>query len=244
MQPMIERKNRSSWLLKIYIAALVTIMNICDITALKVVSFFGINIAMSGLLFPFSFILLSIITETYGYRETGRAVLIVLLSQNILLITLSVAVRLPSPSNTPISHEYYTLFSGIWRILVSGNIAIPIAFFFNSFSNSKLKVLLKGKKWAVRFLLTNSISKALLVFVSYPINFFGLLSIHDVLQLCLNTWLFKICFCIMTVWSIRLMSSMSTKLDSTDIYDINTDYRLTKLYSSKHAGINVYGQQH
>ncbi|ATN86910.1 VUT family protein [Coxiella burnetii] len=205
-------------------------------------SIFGFHIAMSGLLFPFSFILLIVITETYGYRETGRAILIILLSQNILLILLSITARLPSPTNIPLSHEYYSLFSGVWRILISGNIAIPIAFFFNSLLNSKLKVYLKGTKWVVRFLLTNALSKGLLVFISYPINFFGVLPIKTVLHICLDTWLFKIVFCILTVWLIRLISEISSKVDSTDIYDINTNYSLLQLYSPKNSGMNLYGR--
>ena len=63
--------------LKLYgllVGLIIIIMALCDALTFKAVRIDGYNFAASGLIYSFSFFLLSITTEVYGYKLAGRII--------------------------------------------------------------------------------------------------------------------------------------------------------------------------
>lgn len=226
----------------IYTTILITIIHICNVMAFKVLEIQGLKVAFTGFFFPISFVLTTALTETYGHQETEKTILMVLLAQSILLLIVPLSVLLPSPQENDVSQHYYNLFGGLWKVFISSNLAVGIAYYFHSLMNSRLKVWLLGRHRFTRFLISNGFAKAILVFISYPINFYGLMDWTSILNICINTWLLKMLFASISLLLIKPLVKLNQYIDNIDIYDINVSYSPLKIYNSDSEGTNMYKQ--
>lgn len=223
-----------------YLTILISIMHICNVLAFKVVSLFGIQMAMSGFVFPLAFYFLAALSESYGHKETQRAIVMVLIAQIILLAGASILVRIPSPPNSLNTQSYYDLFGGLWRVIISGTLAIGLSFYFTSYSNSRLKIWLLGKRKIIRFIVANGIGKAILVSFTYPINFYGTLELQEIMAICVNTWIYKMIIASMISYTIIPLVEFNKRIDKVDMYDFRNAYNPLKVFAIKQSGANMY----
>lgn len=223
----------------VYTTILITVMNICNVMAFKVLDLFGFHIAMSGFLFPLSFYFLSALNESYGHVATERAILMVMLSQSILLLVIPLAVRAPSPAEVITTQLYFDLFGKMWKVFISSNLAVGLSFYFSSLFNSRLKVWLLGRHKITRFIISTGIAKLILVTMSYPINFYDIFSAKEILILCIDTWIFKMIAAAILSQLVFLLVRINKKIDKVDIYDFNISY--VPFNSKNKNSVNMYG---
>lgn len=226
-----------------YLTILISIMHICNVLAFKVVSLFGIQMAMSGFVFPLAFYFLTALSESYGHKEAQRAIAMVLIAQTILLVGISILVYIPSPLNVASTQLYYELFSSLWRLLISSTLAVGLSFYFSSYSNSRLKIWLLGKHKIIRFIVANGIGKAILVSITYPINFYGILEFQQIMVICVNTWIYKMIIASTISYTIIPLIKFNKKVDKVDMYDLQAAYNPLKSFSIKQSGVNMYGKK-
>ena len=224
----------------ILIGLMVALMLACDALAFKVVVIYGFNFSASGLIFPINFMLAAVMTNSYGYNLAGRVIWIQLVSQFIFIVILNLFVLLPSPEIDPISSLYSTLYGHIWRVLFSSSLAVFIAYFINDFIMSKLKIYYGGKLFPVRFLISNAIGNAALVFISYPINFYGLYPINEIAHIAFNTWVYKMVMSFFLFPLALLVSSYIKRIEKIDYYDFGVSYNPLSVFSTVHHGKNKY----
>lgn len=112
-------------------------------------------------------------TEVYGYNLAGRVVWIQFVCHVIFILTVNLLVLMPSPEGSTATQNYYNLYDNYWRVLIGSCIAMPTAYFINDLILSKLKIYLYGKIFIIRFLVSNIFGSAVLVTISYPINFYN-----------------------------------------------------------------------
>ena len=74
--------------------AAITIMLICDCLAYSTVDIFGFRLAASGFIFPSSFFVLSIITNSYGYKMAGRVIWSMMGAQLCFIVVIHAVVHL------------------------------------------------------------------------------------------------------------------------------------------------------
>lgn len=228
----------------IYTTILVAIMNICNMMAFKVLNLFGFTIAMSGFLFPTSFYFLSALNESYGHRETEKAILMVMISQNIFLAIVSLAVRAPSPPGIHTTQLYLDLYGNLWKVFISSNLAVGLSFYSSSLFNSRLKVWLLGKRKVIRFIVSTGIAKFILVSISYPINFYGIMPLKQILIMCINTWVFKMIAAVVLSQLVYPLVKINRKIDHVDVYDINISYNPLNVYRTENPPTNMYGKSY
>lgn len=228
----------------VYTTILVAIMNICNMMAFKVLNLFGFYIAMSGFLFPTSFYFLSALNESYGHRETEKAILMVMIAQNILFLVVSLAVRAPSPPGVHTTQLYLDLYSNLWKLFISSNLAVGLSFYSSSLFNSRLKVWLLGKGKVMRFIVSTGIAKFILVSISYPINFYGILPVNKILMMCISTWIFKMVAAFILSQFVYPLVKINRKIDQVDIYDINISYNPLRVYKTDSPPTNMYGKSY
>jgi len=235
--------NKRYKLLPLYIALLICIMNVCDVLIFKVFNIYGLKIVGSGFVFSFAFLIMNIITECYGFRETEKAMIYILLAQVLFITVLSIAIRIPSPKFVNTSELYYTLFKNLWLVIISGTASAAASFYFNSVVISKLKILLSGKLIIVRFIFSNMLSQALLVVISYFIPYYSILSFEKIALLCFHTWLFKMAATVIIVNISPFFIKLTIKIEHADIYDYNVSYNPIKIFDESNTGENRYGRQ-
>src|SRR5262245_38051481 len=119
--------------LKLYaplIGLMISVLLICDSLAFKVITINGFDFAVSGLIFPFGFLLASVITEVYGYALAGRIIWAQILCQASFILTVNLFVLLPS-SNKSLNDSYFILYHEFWRVLFGSSTAVITAYFIN-----------------------------------------------------------------------------------------------------------------
>jgi uncharacterized integral membrane protein (TIGR00697 family) len=229
--------------LKLYgplIGLMITILLTCDALAFKVVSIGGYDFAASGLIFSLGFLLASVVTEVYGFTLAGRIIWAQLLCQAAFILTVNLFVILPSPKGSTAALYYLGLYNNLWHVLIASTTAIMLAYFVNDIIMSKLKIYLSGKYFAIRFFASNAIGTAILVSISYPINFYGLYSIDHIAVIALNTWIYKMILATMLFPIAILLGSVIKRIEKLDYFDYGISYNPITVFSDTVHGENKY----
>ncbi|MBV9576357.1 MAG: VUT family protein [Gammaproteobacteria bacterium] len=229
--------------LKLYgplVGLMTTILLICDALAFKVVTIHGYDLAASGLIFPLSFLLASIITDVYGFYLAGRIIWVQLLCQALFISIINIFVFLPSPKDSNTTFLYWNLYHNLWLVLIASSISVSAAYFINDFIMSKLKIYLSGKYFIVRFLTSNAIGKAILVSISYPINFYGQYTITRIAEIAFNTWVFKMIVATILFPIAIILSNLIKKIEKLDYFDYGISYNPIHVFKETVSGENKY----
>lgn len=229
--------------LKLYallIGLMITILLICDALAFKIVSIYGYDFAASGLIFPLGFLLASVITEVYGFTLAGRIIWVQLLCQIFFILTVNLFVLLPSQNDSATALHYFNLYHNLWHVLIAGTTALITAYFMNDIIMSKLKIYLSGNHFIMRFITSNAIGTAILVCISYPINFYGLYSINHIAVIAFNTWIYKMIMAVMLFPLALLLSSIIKRIEKLDYFDYGISYNPLTVFNENVPGKNKY----
>lgn len=217
----------------------ITIMMSCDTLAFKVIHIYSFDFAASGLIYSLNFMLSSIITEVYGYNLAGRVIWVQLICHFLFIGLINFIVLLPSPERSSTHLLYFNLFNNMWHILL-GCIAMPTAYFINDIIVSKLKINLYGQKFIRRFLISSIIGSAVLVLISYPINFYGHYPLKQIMRIAANTWMYKVCASIILLPIAMFLIEKLKHFEKTDYYDYGTSYNPLNVFSTQQSGENRY----
>ncbi|HLB41613.1 MAG TPA: VUT family protein [Gammaproteobacteria bacterium] len=209
----------------------------CDALAFKTVNLFGHPLAASGLIFPLSFILISILAEVYGYAKSGRIIVTQLLCSFIFIGIVNVLVLLNHAST--IDSSYYLIYHSFWRVILGTLAGTPLAYFFTTMVLSRIKVTF-ANPFIFRFLVSNIVGKFLLVSITYPINFYHLHSVGFIISLILNTWLFKSCIAIIFAPIVLVLSAWVKRIEKLDTFDYGVSYNPANIFEEKQSGENLY----
>lgn len=229
--------------LKLYgllVGLMITILLICDALAFKVVSIHGYDFSASGLIFPLGFLLASVITEVYGFTLAGRIIWVQILCQATFILTVNLFVLFSSPKESTTTLYYYNLYHNFWHVLIAATTALLLAYFVNDIIMSKLKIYLSGKFFTIRFLISNAISTAILVSISYPINLFGLYSMNHVAIIALNTWVYKMILAVLLFPIAILLANLIKHIEKLDYFDYGISYNPIAVFGDSTYGTNKY----
>jgi len=231
-------------LLGIYNALLIVSLLLCDIFVFKIITIFGYPVAISGCIFPFTYLMLVCINETYGHKQTAFSLISLIIAQFTFLIGLILIPKLSVPAyNIKINHLYVLVFAKEIRVIYSSIVGISVALYLSSIINSKLKLFFWGKYLILRIITNAVITKAILCAIIYPINFINLMPLKDIISISINTYILKVIFSIIIVYLAYPLIWLSKKIDRSSIFDINVNYNPLYIYSTKSEGVNLYGKE-
>ena len=218
---------------------LVSILLTCDALSFKVISLFGHDVAVTGILFSLSFPVAAIATEVYGYHLAVRIVWIQICSQAFFIILISLIIRISS-SHDPMSALYFDLYGGLWRVLLASTTAVPIAYFINDLLMSVIKIYTKGNLFVSRILVSNIVGAAVLVTISYPINYYHIFPIKHIAEIAFNTWVFKIAIAAIALPFTVIASRLLKRVEKLDYYDYGISYNPMKAFNTDEKGKNLW----
>ncbi|CAM3716007.1 VUT family protein [Xenorhabdus thuongxuanensis] len=207
----------------LFISLSVTIMITCDVLVYKTLDFSGFKITFSGILFSFYFLISTIQTEVYGYRQGVKTVWIIVLCQSIFVMIIFAASH-AQPENNQISMNFRSLFGEFWRVMVGTWTSVPISYFINGFVISNLKKVFLGRFFFIRYIIASMITQAALLLSAYPISLSSKYSFNELIIIIATTWSYKVIMSIILLPIGIILSDKIKKLESTDIYDWNISY--------------------
>lgn len=222
----------------------ITIMMVCDTLAFKTIHISNYDIAASGLIYSSNSALSAIITEVYGFKLAGRIIWVQLICHILFILLINLISIIPSPEGSITYPLYFNLYHKFWHVLLGSCIAMPVAYFVNDIILSKLKINLFVKKFRYRFIISNIIGSAILVTISYPVNFYDQYSIQEIINIAFNTWMYKVVAAIILLPFALYFISLLKRVEKTDHYDYGVSYNPFTVFSSKNNGENRYEKQH
>lgn len=218
---------------------MVTILLACDVLAFKTITIFDIHFAVSGLLFPFSFLIVCIMTEVYGYALAGRVVWIQLACSLSFISLINLLVLPEHQFSVGLNHAYYQLYGSFWKVMIS-SVSIPTAYFVTEWVMSRFKLNNFWFSLFRRYILANLIGKFIIVAIAYPINFCGIYETSTIIKLIFNTWIFKVCAAIVLAPAAGFLTAKIKKIEKLDTFDYGISYNPLLVFNDQKQGKNQY----
>ncbi len=165
------------------------IMLICLACEYRIVTLFNRHwiLAASALFFPVTLAISTLIGELWGYKANLKLSLIIIATQVIFDILLSVIVILPSPCfcNSDSFYQYIMM-----RRLPATFLTLSATFMSNALLLHYLK--LHGIQRPLRILIANVCANSLLCLIDYSLLFGGIYSYDQIINLVVNVWQYKL----------------------------------------------------
>ena len=197
---------------------------IANILATKII-LIGSWAAPAGvLIFPIAYILNDVIVEVWGY-DKARLIIWAGFAVNLLAVLFfSLAIVVPAAPFWTNQDAFATILGSTPRIILASLMAYLIGSFLNAYVMSKMKVLMKGKEFSVRAILSTLVGETADSLIFITIAFAGnlpsnVLLIMILTQACIKT-VYEIIVLPLTIVVVRWVK----KIEGVDSYDHHVSY--------------------
>jgi len=197
---------------------------ISNILATKII-LIGSWAAPAGvLIFPIAYIINDVIVEVWGYQKarliiwTGFAVNIMA----VLFFTLALVV--PAAPFWQNQEAFATILGSTPRIIAASLLAYLTGSFLNAFVMSKVKILMKGKDFSVRAILSTLVGEAADSFIFIIIAFAGNLLFSILIGMIFTQATIKTIYEIVILPFTILVVNWVKKVEGVDTFDKSVSY--------------------
>jgi queuosine precursor transporter len=197
---------------------------IANILATKII-LIGSWAAPAGvLIFPIAYILNDVIVEVWGY-DKARLIIWAGFAVNLLAVLFfSLAIVVPAAPFWTNQDAFATILGSTPRIILASLMAYLIGSFLNAYVMSKMKVLMKGKEFSVRAILSTLVGETADSLIFITIAFAGNLPVNVLLimiltQACIKT-IYEIIVLPLTIVVVRWVK----KIEGVDSNDHHVSY--------------------
>lgn len=203
----------------------ITISIAADIVSFKFTYFFGLSESGATILFPFTYVIGDVMCEVYGWHVAIRVVWYGIICEIIFAILLTLVIHMHSPENLwQFQNEYIDVLGNVWSFVLAGAISNLIAGLLNIFFISKWKVLIKGKVFWARSILSTCVSELILVVLTGLFAFTYYIHIKNTVHIFLNAYLLEIIYALIFVYPAQLLVNYLKTSEGIDIYDYTVSY--------------------
>ncbi|WP_155046992.1 queuosine precursor transporter [Piscirickettsia salmonis] len=133
-------------------------------------------------IFPLTFVINAVAGEVYGYSEPKKFIWLGFLSEIMFAGVTYAVTHMSYPSYFKESQAYNIVLDPAFRYAFSSLIGIFVGEFINIYILSKMKILMQGKNFLLRFLISNAIGQLFLSFIVDILIFFGKITVAQSLR--------------------------------------------------------------
>lgn len=184
-----------------------------------------------ALIFPFTYTITDIIAEVYGYSEARKMIWLVFLCDFIFALCVYALIQIPSP-DAFIQKSYDYTMGSLLRGTLAEVVGVLAGIFINIYTISKLKILTKGKYFWLRSISSSLVGEAVLVIVSMPILFAGMVSETNLVKVIVCTYLYKIVFALIIALPATLTVAALKYKEQVDAYDHGVNFNPFKIFDT------------
>ena len=197
---------------------------ISNILATKII-LIGSWAAPAGvLIFPIAYIINDVIVEVWGYRK-ARLIIWSGFAVNILAVLFfSLAIAIPAAPFWHNQDAFNTILGSTPRIIVASLMAYLIGSFLNAIVMSKVKVLMKGKNFSVRAILSTLVGETADSMIFILIAFAGNLPFNILIGMVFTQALLKTVYEILILPFTIVVVKWVKNVEGSDIYDTSVSY--------------------
>ena len=211
----------SPWFM-IVVAVFITCLITANITAVKLISLFGLPAAI--IIFPISYIIGDVLTEVYGYRQARRVIWLGFFCNFIAVIAIWVGQILPPASFWDGQAAYERILGYTPRLLLASFLAYLVGEFANAIVLAKLKIATSGRWLWLRTIGSTLIGQGLDSLLFMSLAFVGTIPLNALFTAVLVQWLAKSVYeAVVTPLTYMVVGFLKTK-EGVDLYDRDTTF--------------------
>ena len=176
------------------------------------------------LIFPIAYIINDVIVEVWGYKK-ARLIIWSGFAVNLLAaVFFTLAIVVPAAPFWQNQSAFSTILGSTPRIIIASLLAYLTGSFLNAFVMSKVKVLMKGKDFSVRAILSTLVGETADSMIFITIAFVGNLPFNVLVgmiftQACIKT-VYEIVILPFTIVVVKWVK----RVEGTDTYDESISY--------------------
>ncbi len=210
--------------LSIIITVFAAILLTSNVAAVKLVFVFGITLTGGFIVFPFTYILNTIVVEVYGYKNARMAIWCGFVLSFIFVFFIDIVSIIPPSPHWHLNREFNDILVPENRIILASLISYFVSDFVNSYIMSKQKIRYMGKCLFRRILLSSFFSVMIGVIVFLVLAFYGKMPNLVLTKLIffafIKKMLFQVIFFPITSYVVHRLK----KIENIDLYDFKTDF--------------------
>lgn len=169
----------------------VTMQLVSDVTAGKIISFFGFSVSVTVIYFPVTYIFADVLTEVYGYARARSVLWTVMVCSILAGLTYQLAIALPPAEGFQGDDAYTRVLGIVPRVLLGGWIAVFSGEISNNFVLAKLKVILRGRYLWVRTIGSTIVGQLVNTTAFYLLALYGVIPPDVLVEAIIVGWVLK-----------------------------------------------------
>jgi len=216
-------QSYSQWFVLVT-AVFITCLITANITAVKLVSMFGLVVPAGIIIFPLSYIFGDILTEVYGYRQARRVIWLGFFCNLIAVIAIWMGQILPPASFWDGQAAYERILGYTPRLLVASFLAYLVGEFANSFVLAKMKIATQGRWLWTRTIGSTLVGQGLDSLVFITLAFVGTIPLAGLASAIVTQWLAKSIYeAAVTPLTYGVVNFLKRQ-EGLDVYDYDTRF--------------------
>lgn len=180
---------------------------------------------------PLVFLIDNIIAEIYGFKITRSIIVFSLIIQTTFVILCQIVIQAPAPIFFH-DNNFYSKLLG--HDLVRIHLSNCVAYFFAMLINTKIltqwKVLLKGRKFWLRSLGSNTISEAIYSCIAILLMELQSIPLVQILKVLAVSYSIKLSYNIILIYPLQLIINLIRRKTGIDVYDFDHKFIPSKYY--------------
>ncbi len=206
------------------VALFVTCLIAANITAVKLISLYGLLLPAAIVIFPVSYILGDVLTEVYGFRQARRVIWLGFLCNLIVVAAIWIGLVLPAASFWDGQEAYERILGAAPRILAASFLAYLVGEFANAFVLAKMKIATEGRYLWARTIGSTLVGQGLDSLVFITLAFAGVIPLGALATAIVTQWLVKSAYEAAATPVTYLVVGYLKRSEGLDAYDRDTRF--------------------
>ena len=206
------------------VALFVTCLIAANITAVKLISLYGLLLPAAIVIFPVSYILGDVLTEVYGFRQARRVIWLGFLCNLIVVAAIWIGLVLPAASFWDGQEAYERILGAAPRILAASFLAYLVGEFANAFVLAKMKIATEGRWLWARTIGSTLVGQGLDSLIFIVLAFAGTMPLDALMVLVVTQWLVKSAYEAAATPVTYAVVGYLKRSEGVDVYDRDTRF--------------------
>jgi len=202
----------------------ITFQLVCDVTAGKIISVYGMPVSVTVLYFPVTYIFADVLTEVYGYRRARAVLWTVLLSSVTACALYQVAARWTPAPGWEGDAAYRQVLGVVPRIVLGSWVALFAGEILNNYVLARMKVATAGRHLWLRTTSSTLVGQLGNTALFYGIALSGVLPPSLLLRSIIAGWLAKVAVEVAFTPLTYAVVGRLKRAEHEDFFDSATDF--------------------
>lgn len=207
-------------LVGIFVACLIG----ANITAVKLVSLWGLILPAAIVVFPLSYIVADVLTEVYGYAQARRVIWLGFLCNLLVVGAVWVGQVLPAAPFWEGQDAYERILGYAPRILLASFLAYLAGEFTNAYVLARMKIATKGRWLWTRTIGSTLVGQGLDSLIFMTVAFSGTIPVSALTTAVVVQWLAKSAYEAAATPLTYLVVGYLKRKEGLDVYDHDTRF--------------------